>query len=74
MKKLYRSSKDIMISGVLGGIAEFYDVDPTIVRLVFAGIAVFTAGFPGVLLYIIATIVIPIRPDGQMIDVEPLSR
>ena len=62
-KKLYRSSTDKMICGVLAGFAEYIDVDPTIVRLVYAALTLFT----GILFYIICAIVIPQKP----FDVEP---
>ena len=62
-KKLYRSSTDKMICGVLAGFAEYIDV----VRLVYTALTLFTAGFPGILFYIICAIVIPQKP----FDVEP---
>ena len=52
-KKLYRSSTDKMICGVLAGFAEYIDVDPTIVRLVYAALTLFTEGLPGIQIYII---------------------
>lgn len=58
MKKLYRSSNRIL-AGVCGGIAEYFDVDPTLIRVVFAVLTLFSAAFPGVLLYIILMILIP---------------
>ncbi len=61
-KKLYRSRTDRKISGVCGGIAAYFDIDPTIVRLLWL-IAVFCAG-GGVLAYLIAMIVVPKEPDG----------
>lgn len=60
-KKLYRSTNK-MIGGVCAGIAEFLDIDPTIVRVVYALLALFTAGFPGTLVYIILLVIIPQRP------------
>ena len=60
-KKLYRSTNK-MIGGVCAGIAEFLDIDPTIVRVVYALFALFTAGFPGTLVYIILLVIIPQRP------------
>ena len=60
-KKLYRST-NTMIGGVCAGIAEFLDIDPTIVRVVYALFALFTAGFPGTLVYIILLVIIPQRP------------
>ncbi|GEM02037.1 phage shock protein C [Halolactibacillus halophilus] len=57
-KKLYRSNQDVMLAGVLGGLAEYFNVDPTWVRLAFVGILLFTAGMPSIF-YIAAAIIIP---------------
>lgn len=57
MKRLYRSRDDRMISGVCGGIAEYFDVDPTLVRLAWVVISCMAGS--GVLAYIIAAIIIP---------------
>lgn len=57
MKKLYRSTNNKMLAGVCGGIAEYFNIDPTIVRLVWAGLTVFQG--IGLLLYILAAIIIP---------------
>jgi phage shock protein C len=48
-----------MIAGICGGIAEYLDLDPTIVRCVYAVLSVFTGVFPGVLLYVILIAVVP---------------
>ncbi|MGN0519787.1 MAG: PspC domain-containing protein [Candidatus Fimenecus sp.] len=61
-KKLYRSKTDKMLCGVLGGLAEYLDVDATLIRILYAALAVFSAGFPGIVLYIICAIVIPQAP------------
>lgn len=58
MKKLYRSSNRIL-AGVCGGLAEYFDVDPTLIRVVYAALSLFTVAFPGVLLYIILMILMP---------------
>jgi phage shock protein C len=58
MKKLYRSSNRI-VAGVCGGIAEYFDVDPTVIRVVYLILSLFSAGFPGLLLYIILMVLIP---------------
>jgi len=60
MKKLYRSRKDSKIAGVCGGIAEYFDVDPTIIRLL-ALLTIFFGG-GGIIAYIIAWIIIPLEP------------
>lgn len=58
MKKLlYRSEKNKIIGGVCGGLGEYFNIDPSIVRIVFA-LAFFTEGF-GLLLYIILWIILP---------------
>ena len=59
-KRLYRSNRDKMLGGVCGGIAEYFDVDPTCIRL---GWILFCAvGGSGIIAYIIAAIVIPQDP------------
>ena len=52
-KKLYKSSVNRMLCGVCGGIAEYFNIDPTLVRLVWV------MGGAGILAYIIAAIIIP---------------
>ena len=60
-KKLYKSNKDKKIDGVCAGIAEYFDIDPTLVRLGFAFVAL--AGGGGLLAYIICAIVMPRDPN-----------
>lgn len=61
-KRLYRSEKNQMLCGVCGGIAEYFKVDPTLVRLAWA---IFTCvGGAGVWAYIIASIIIPKENDN----------
>lgn len=57
-KKLYRSKKDRMIGGVCGGIAEYFNIDPVIVRLI-AVILLLPGGLPGFLPYVVLWIVVP---------------
>ncbi len=59
-KRLYRSRNQRMISGVCGGIAEYFNVDPTVIRLI-AVLLAFGAG-SGILAYLICAIVIPEAP------------
>ena len=59
-KKLYRSNKDKMLGGVAGGLAEYFAIDPTLVRIIFV-VSLF-AGGAGVLAYIILWIVVPEEP------------
>ncbi len=62
-KKLYRSNSDKMIAGVCGGLGQYFGVDPTLFRLIFALLVVFGVG-SGILLYIILAIVMPLEPSA----------
>ena len=64
-KKLYRNTSNKMIAGVCSGLAEYINIDPTIVRLIWALIALSGAG---VLAYLVAAIIIPEKPS-DIIDV-----
>ena len=57
--KLTKSSHDRMIAGVCGGIANHFDLDPTLVRAGFVLLSIFSAVFPGLLVYIILAIIMP---------------
>lgn len=59
-KKLYRSNVNKMVWGVCGGIAEYFDIDPTLVRL--AWVLFCALGGSGILAYIITAIIIPRNP------------
>lgn len=59
-RKLYRSRTDRMIGGVCGGIADYFGIDPTLVRLGFVAAALL--GGPGLLIYLILWIVTPENP------------
>ena len=63
-KKLYRSTENRVIAGVCGGIAEYFDIDPTLVRLAWVLFCVL--GGSGPLAYIIAAIIIPEDPAGEL--------
>lgn len=62
-KKLYKS-RNAVICGVCGGIAEFFGIDPTIVRVIWA-LLIFCFG-TGILAYIVCALVIPQKPDGTV--------
>lgn len=65
MKRLYKSSTDKQVMGVCGGLAEYFNIDPTLIRVVVA-IAAFVFGF-GIIPYIILGIILPY--DYQVTDV-----
>ena len=67
-KRLYRSRKERSIAGVCGGIAEYLDVDPTLVRIVWLLAA--AAGGPGILLYFVMAVVVPEEPEFPQATAE----
>jgi len=70
-KKLYRSETDKMIGGVCGGIAEYFDIDSTIVRLIFALIVI--SGGTGLVLYVILWIVVPTKSNAGLSSEEVMA-
>ena len=69
-KKLVRS-KNKVLAGICGGIAEYFDTDPTLVRVIYTALTIFTTGFPGVILYIIMLLIIPeAGPNDNIEDAE----
>ena len=65
-RKLYRSHENRMIGGVCGGVAEYFQVDPTLIRLIWIATALF--GGIGVIIYIASLIIIPINPEQSPSD------
>ena len=63
-RKLYRSRNERMIAGVCGGLGEYFNIDPTLIRLLFVFLAL--AGGPGLVAYIVLLVVVPEEPlSGQ---------
>lgn len=62
MKKLYRSTDDVQISGVLGGLSELYNIDASLLRILTVILCFVTSGFV-LLLYIVAACVMPTDDD-----------
>ena len=65
-KKLYRSNTNKKLCGVCGGLAEFFNIDPTIVRLIWALITLFAGA--GLLAYIVCALIIPEK--SNIVDSE----
>lgn len=59
MKKLYKSKRNKILTGVIGGLGEYFNVDPVLLRVVWIVIVVFTGLMPGIIAYLLATFVIP---------------
>lgn len=62
MKKLYKSKTNRVWQGILGGLGEYFDIDPVLLRIIFIFFVLATGLVPGVLTYIIAIFVIPDHP------------
>ena len=62
MKKLYKDKKNAKLSGVCAGIAKYFDMDPTIIRLIWVFITL--VGGSGLVAYVVCAIVMPDEPDG----------
>ncbi len=67
VKRLYRSREDRMVAGVCGGLAEYTNLDPTVVRLLFVAVAILGAA-PGLVLAYLAMMIIV--PEETMIEVS----
>jgi len=68
-KKLYRSQTDRILAGVCGGLGQYLGLDPTVIRVIFAVLTVFSG--TGLLLYIILMLIIPLEPSGSMTSGRP---
>lgn len=60
-KKLYRSKSNKMLAGVCGGLAKYFNIDPTVVRIIFA-LLLLPGGLPGFIPYVVLWLVVPEDP------------
>jgi phage shock protein C len=65
MNKKLRRSNNQMLAGVCAGLAEYFDIDVTLVRVAYALLSFFSAGFPGLIIYIILWIVMPLKTENN---------
>jgi len=61
-KRIYRSRSESMIAGLAGGLANYFEVDPVLVRLAFVGAGFLTGIVPGLLAYLVGWIIVPLEP------------
>lgn len=64
-KRLYRSRKDRKIFGVLGGLADFFGLDPSLIRIVYVLMTFFTLGVPGIMMYFVMAFIVPLEPKSE---------
>jgi phage shock protein C len=62
-KKIYRLQSNKMIGGVCAGLAEYLDIDATLIRLLFVALSLLTAIFPMLVFYVIAWIIVPVKEE-----------
>ena len=67
-KKLYLSSTDKKLTGVCGGIGEYFGVDSTLIRIAWILITILTGIVPGLIAYIVAAVIIPSSPESKEKD------
>lgn len=60
-KRFYKSTNDVFLTGVCGGVAEYFNIDPSIVRIVVVLLALFTKVLPIFIIYILLAIILPER-------------
>lgn len=58
-RPLRRSRRHRMIAGVVGGLAEYFGIDPTLARVAYVILSILSIAFPGILVYVICWLVIP---------------
>lgn len=63
IKRLYRSEKDVIVGGVCGGIAEYFEVDPVLIRAIAIVLAIMA--FSGVIAYLILWIIMPTKSEAM---------
>ena len=68
MATLQRSHQHRMLAGVMGGVADYYGWNPTVLRLIFVLVSVFSAAVPGILIYLILWILMPNATQGDFIS------
>lgn len=68
---LTRSNQQKMIAGVMGGIAERFGWNATLLRVLFVGVSILSAGFPGILIYLILWFVIPAAQPQRYVATSP---
>lgn len=69
-KKLYKNKSTGMLFGVLSGVAEYFDIDVSLVRIAYVVLSIFSTFFPGFLLYIVMALILPDKAELQFNDYD----
>ena len=70
MKKFRKSKDNVLLTGILGGVGEYFEMDPVVIRLLFLFIVFLTGFFPGVFFYVISAFLLPEKLEGERKVVE----
>ena len=62
-KPLRRSRQNRMVAGVMGGLARYFDLDVTLLRIIYVLVSLFSAGFPGLIVYLILWLLMPLEKE-----------
>ena len=65
MRRFYKSEDNKVLTGVIGGLGEYLDTDPVLLRLVWVGITIFTGLIPGIIIYLIGAVIVPSPPKKK---------
>lgn len=63
-KRLHRSRGDQKLAGVLGGVADYVGLDPSLIRIVYVIVTILTGFVPGIFLYLVMAFIVPLEPKG----------
>lgn len=66
-KSLRRSQNNRMLAGVVGGLANYFGLDATMLRIVYVLVSLFSAAFPGIIVYLVLWVIMPLE-DGGLTD------
>ena len=61
-KRIYRSRDEMQVAGLCGGLGEYFEVDPVLIRLLFVVATLLTGVFPGIFAYLIGWLIVPLEP------------
>lgn len=70
VKHLYRSSKNKVFAGICGGVGEFFEIDPVLVRVIWLLVVIFTGLVPGLVAYLLCMFIIPKHPHYEHVHVH----
>jgi phage shock protein C len=70
MKRLYRSNNNKILSGLLGGLGEYFNLDPVFIRFIFVIMLIFSRVLPMVVIYLIGLALIPRAPDIEILHTK----